>query len=61
MVQYELPKLPYRYDELEPYIDAETMKIHHQKTSSILCRWSKQISSRNMWWITSSIHHIHTV
>src|SRR3989344_8233499 len=26
-----LPKLPYAYDALEPYIDAETMKIHHDK------------------------------
>jgi Fe-Mn family superoxide dismutase len=27
--EFELPKLPYSYDALEPYIDAETMKIHH--------------------------------
>jgi Fe-Mn family superoxide dismutase len=26
---YELPPLPYAYDALEPYIDAETMKLHH--------------------------------
>src|SRR5439155_6920272 len=26
---FTLPKLPYEYDALEPYIDAETMKIHH--------------------------------
>jgi superoxide dismutase, Fe-Mn family len=26
---YKLPPLPYAYDALEPYIDAETMKIHH--------------------------------
>ena len=31
MVIYQLPKLPYGYDELEPFIDTETMKIHHQK------------------------------
>ena len=31
MVQYELPRLPYEYDDLEPFIDTETMKIHHQK------------------------------
>ena len=31
MVQYELPRLSYGYDELEPFIDSETMKIHHQK------------------------------
>lgn len=27
----ELPPLPYAYDALEPYIDAETMRLHHQK------------------------------
>jgi Fe-Mn family superoxide dismutase len=31
MVQYQLPKLSYGYDELEPFIDAQTMEIHHQK------------------------------
>ena len=31
MVLYELPKLPYHYDALEPYIDTQTMEIHHQK------------------------------
>jgi Fe-Mn family superoxide dismutase len=30
-MQYELPKLPYAYDALEPYIDAKTMAIHHAK------------------------------
>ncbi|MEF9951012.1 MAG: superoxide dismutase [Clostridium sp.] len=29
--KYELPKLPYAYDALEPYIDKETMEIHHDK------------------------------
>lgn len=28
---YTLPPLPYSYDALEPYIDAETMKLHHDK------------------------------
>ncbi|MED3660717.1 superoxide dismutase [Ureibacillus sp. FSL K6-8385] len=28
---FELPKLPYAYDALEPYIDAQTMEIHHTK------------------------------
>ncbi|MFA6407315.1 MAG: superoxide dismutase [Candidatus Paceibacterota bacterium] len=28
---YELPKLPYAYDALEPWIDARTMEIHHTK------------------------------
>ena len=28
---FELPKLPYSYDALEPHIDARTMEIHHSK------------------------------
>ncbi len=28
---YTLPKLPYSYDALEPYIDAKTMEIHYTK------------------------------
>ncbi len=28
---YQLPKLPYGYDALEPHIDARTMEIHHTK------------------------------
>jgi len=26
---FQLPKLPYDYDSLEPYIDEKTVKIHH--------------------------------
>ncbi|MEK8131120.1 Fe-Mn family superoxide dismutase [Paenibacillus filicis] len=29
--EHRLPPLPYAYDALEPYIDAETMRIHHDK------------------------------
>src|ERR1700723_4324474 len=28
---YELAPLPYDYAALEPFIDAETMKLHHDK------------------------------
>lgn len=28
---FELPKLPYAYDALEPHIDAKTMEIHYGK------------------------------
>lgn len=31
MTPHVLPKLPYAYDALEPYIDAQTMEIHHTK------------------------------
>jgi Fe-Mn family superoxide dismutase len=30
-MSFELPKLPYAVDALEPYIDAQTMSIHHDK------------------------------
>jgi Fe-Mn family superoxide dismutase len=30
-MSFELPKLSYAYDALEPYIDARTMEIHHSK------------------------------
>lgn len=28
---FQLPKLPYSYDALEPFIDTKTMEIHHTK------------------------------
>jgi Fe-Mn family superoxide dismutase len=31
MAEYTLPPLPYPYNALEPYIDAQTMEIHHTK------------------------------
>lgn len=30
-MSFELPKLPYAHDALEPHIDARTMEIHHGK------------------------------
>lgn len=30
-MSFTLPALPYGFDALEPHIDAETMKIHHDK------------------------------
>jgi superoxide dismutase, Fe-Mn family len=30
-MSFELPKLPYAYDALEPHIDAMTMEIHHSR------------------------------
>jgi Fe-Mn family superoxide dismutase len=31
MNKYTLPSFPYSYNALEPYIDAKTMEIHHDK------------------------------
>ena len=28
---FEVPPLPYAYDALEPHIDEETMRVHHDK------------------------------
>ena len=28
---YTLPNLPYSFDALQPYIDEQTMRIHHDK------------------------------
>ena len=30
-MSFKTPELPYAYDALEPYIDARTMEIHHDK------------------------------
>ncbi len=30
-IAYELPPLPYAYEALEPFIDTETLHIHHDK------------------------------
>ena len=30
-MSFELPKLPYAYNALEPHIDSRTMEIHHSK------------------------------
>lgn len=30
-MSYALPSLPYDYDALEPYVDSDTMNIHHTK------------------------------
>ncbi|MCX8197622.1 MAG: superoxide dismutase [Candidatus Micrarchaeota archaeon] len=31
MEEYKLPDLPYAYNALEPYIDEQTMRLHHSK------------------------------
>lgn len=34
-MSHTLPKLPYAYDALEPFVDARTMEIHHSKHHQI--------------------------
>src|SRR5438067_4496054 len=41
---YELPKLPYAYDALEPHIDARTMESHYtQHTQAYITNVNKTI------------------
>lgn len=32
MSTYQLPELPYSYDALEPYLDEQTMRLHHAES-----------------------------
>ena len=49
--QLLFPDLPYGYDELEPFLDAATLKVHHQghhkaytrKTNTALDKWREQV------------------
>lgn len=65
MVRYELPRLPFGYDELEPYIDEQTMRIHHLEHQSYvdgLNATLKQISaSSHPQYITSILSDINTI
>jgi Fe-Mn family superoxide dismutase len=33
---HELPPLPYGYNALEPYIDEQTMHLHHDITTRVM-------------------------
>lgn len=36
--RFTLKPLPYPYEALEPYIDMETVEIHHDRHQKSLCR-----------------------
>jgi superoxide dismutase, Fe-Mn family len=42
---YKLPPLQFGYDALEPYIDAETMEIHHDEHHQVLCHRGRSATS----------------
>ena len=50
--EYSLPDLPYGYDDLEPFIDEATLRVHHmghhgaytKKLNSALKSWRESVS-----------------
>jgi len=61
---YLLPDLPYQYNELEPYIDGKTLRVHHlghhgtytNKMNDILKEWRRKVS-----FILLLGHHVHNL
>ena len=46
---FELPKLKYAYDALEPHIDARTMEIHHTKHhNGYTTKWNAAVEWTNL-------------
>lgn len=51
--EYPLPNLPFAYHELEPYLDATTLKVHHlghhkgyaDKMNAALKQWRERVST----------------
>ena len=55
---YELPKLPYAYDALEPHIDARTMEIHHQKHHGTYVSKLNEAIAKHPEWQGKSIEEL---
>lgn len=47
---FKLPDLPYGYDALEPYIDEQTMKLHHSKHhQAYIDKVNKALEGNSEW------------
>ena len=57
---FKLPPLGYDYDALEPFIDAETMKIHHDKHHAAYVAKLNEAIAKAPGWEKKSIEEILT-
>jgi Fe-Mn family superoxide dismutase len=52
---FTLPPLPYPFDALEPYIDARTMEIHHDKHHAAYVKNLNEVLKDHPEWLERSI------
>jgi Fe-Mn family superoxide dismutase len=62
---FELPKLPYAVDALEPYIDAQTMTIHHDmhhagyvKNLNAAVEKHAELAGKSVEWLLSNLSSV---
>ena len=55
---FELPKLPYSFEALEPYIDAKTMQVHHGKHHATYVAKLNEALDKSAEWEAKTIEEI---
>lgn len=55
---YTLPDLPYAYNALEPYIDEQTMKLHHDKHHAAYIQKANAALEKHSEWADKSIEEV---
>ena len=58
MLMFELPKLPYSFDAMEPYVDAKTMEIHHAKHHAAYVAKLNEALAQSPEWEAKTIEEI---
>jgi Fe-Mn family superoxide dismutase len=57
---YEVPPLPYDYDALEPHIDEQTMRLHHDKHHQAYVD-KANAALQGTQWADESVEHVLTI
>jgi superoxide dismutase, Fe-Mn family len=57
---YEVPPLPYDYDALEPHIDEQTMRLHHDKHHQTYVD-KANAALEGTQWADESVEHVLTI